>query len=296
MTTRPSIIAAALLTSLVVANGRADAQTVSGQFVLGGKPLKPAHVAAFRVRDQNAPRSMQTYVMLTLTPVNVSEIAKALDPYVVAINDPAVMTADYLSLQVAANGETRLNAHAGGTQYLDSSGSMMGMAGSLVATCQENTQARIACTVRTAKPVKPIDGPTWTLDVTFASPVSARATGKPLPPDGGPAGKALLTLITAVGGKDLAKILAGLTPDQAKGYQETWRSPAENLASAKDVLGARLPKQPKVTGGELVADDYAVVEVEGVPFANSKMLYLVEMRLVEGRWLYADSGTAGMLR
>jgi hypothetical protein len=296
MTTRLSIVAAVLLSSLVMGTGRADAQTVSGQFVLGGKPLEPAHVAAFRMRDQNAPRSMETYVMLTLTPVNISEISKAIDPYMVAINDPAVMKADYLALQVAANGETRLNAHVGGTQYLDSSGFMMGMAGSLVATCQENTPARVACTVRTSKPVKPMDGPVWTLDVTFAAPVSARVAGKPMPPDGGPAGKALLALTTAVGGKDLSKILAGLTPEQAKSYQEDWRSPAENLASAKDILSVRLPKQPKITGGELVADDYAVLEVEGVPFAGSKMLYLVEMRLVAGRWLYANSSNVGMLR
>ena len=117
-----------------------------------------------------------------------------------------------------------------------------------------------------------------------------------MPADGGLAGKALLALITAVGGKDLSKILAGLTPEQAKSYQEDWRSPAENLTWAKDILSVRLPKQPKVTGGELVADDYAVLEVEGVPFPNSKMLYLVEMRLVAGRWLYANSSNVGMLR
>src|SRR4030095_15316212 len=202
MPPRLSIVAAVLLSSLVMGTERADAQTVSGQFVLGGKPLKPAHVAAFRMRDQNAPRSMETYVMLTLTPVNISEISKAIDPYMVAINDPAVMKADYLALQVAANGETRLNAHVGGTQYLDSSGFMMGVARPVVAACQENRPRRVACTVQTSKPVKPMDGPVWTLDVTFAAPVSARAAGKPMPPDGGPAGKGLLALITAACGDD----------------------------------------------------------------------------------------------
>ena len=76
----------------------------------------------------------------------------------------------------------------------------------------------------------------------------------------------------------------------------TLPSPAENLASAKDVLDARLPKKPKITGGELVANDHAVLEVEGVPYENGRMLYLVEMRLVNGRWLYETSGVAGMLR
>ncbi len=103
----------------------------------------------------------------------------------------------------------------------------------------------------------------------------SRTPGKPLPADGGPAAKALLGLIAAVGGNALAPILAGLTPDEAKGYQETWRSPAENLESAKSILSVRLPKKPKVTGGEQIADDHVVLEVEGEPFAGSKMLYLV---------------------
>ena len=161
---------------------------------------------------------------------------------------------------------------------------------------QKNTPSRIACSVKTAKPVKPMNGPEWTLDVTFAAAVASRAPGKPLPAGGGPAGKALLELVAAVGGKSLAPILAGLTPDRAKSYQESYRTPAENLESAKDILGARLPKKPKITGGETLADDHVVLEVEGEPFANSKMLYLVEMRLVDSRWRYDDSSTVGMLR
>ena len=39
-----------------------------------------------------------------------------------------------------------------------------------------------------------------------------------------------------------------------------------------------------------------MLEVEGVPYENGRMLYLVEMRLVDGRWLYETSGVAGMLR
>ncbi len=126
--------------------------------------------------------------------------------------------------------------------------------------------------------------------------VASRAPGKPLPAGGGPAGKALLDLVAALGGKSLAPILAGLTPDRAKSYQESYRTPAENLESAKDILGARLPKKPKITGAETLADDHVVLEVEGEPFANSKMLYLVEVRLVDSRWRYDDSSTVGMLR
>jgi hypothetical protein len=296
--TRMTVLAraAALCAACTLAAATGGAQTVSGAFVISGKPLKPTHVAAFRIRNQNSPRTLETYVMLTLTPVDAKRISADINPYVAAINDPAVMEADYLAFQVSDAGETRLNAHVGGTQYLDTSGSIMGTPGSLVATCTEHTTTRIACSVKTSKPVKPMDGPAWTLDVTFATAVASRTPGTPLPPDGGPAGKALLKLVTAVGGHDLAPILAGLTPAQAKSYQEEGSTPAENLESAREMLGIRLPKKPKVTGGEAVSPDYHVLEVEGVPFGDTRMLYLVEMRLVEGTWRYDGSSPVGMLR
>jgi hypothetical protein len=274
----------------------AHAGKITGQFVIGGKTVPVHEVAAFRMRDQFNPRTFETYVMLTAKPVDRAAIGAALDPYAVAINDPAVHDDDYLAFSVRANGETSVNAHVGGTQYLDSSGKIMGQRGSLIASCRENTPTRIACSVKTEKPVKSLDGPTWSMDLSFEADVLSRAPGKPLAKDGEAPGKALLALRTAVGGNDLAKILALLTPGEAKSYQEDWRTPAENLASAKEILDVRLPKKPKITGGELVANDHAVLEVEGVPYENGHMLYLVEMRLVDGRWLYESSGVAGMLR
>ena len=297
---RTFAIAAAALVGfpLMAAPGRAQGpqSTVAGAFTLSGKALKPAHVAAFRVRNQNAPRTLETYVMLTLKPVDIAAISAEIDPYVAAINDPAVMREDYLSFWVSDSGETRVNAHVGGTQYIDSSGFIMGSKGSLVASCKENTPSRIACTVKTPEAVKSMDGPSWTLDVTFAAAVSSRASGKPLPADGGPAAKALVELVTAVGGNALAPILAGLTPDEAKSFQETYRTPAENLESAKSLLGVRLPKKPKVTGGEQIAIDHVVLEVEGEPYPGGKMLYLVQMRLIDGRWRYDRSNPVGLLR
>ena len=274
----------------------AHAGKISGQFVIGGKTVPVNEVAAFRVRDQFNPRTFETYVMLTAKPVDRATIGASLDPYALAINDPAVHDTDYIAFSVGADGKTDVNAHVGGTQYIDSSGTIMHQPGSLIASCSENTLTRIACSVKTKSPVKSMDGPTWSMDLSFETDVLARAPGKPLAKDGEAPGKALLALRSAVGGKDLAKILALLTPEEAKSYQEDWRSPAENLASAKDILDARLPKKPKITGGELVANDHAVLEVEGVPFENGRMLYLVEMRLVDGRWLYETSGVAGMLR
>jgi hypothetical protein len=275
--------------------GAAHASPISGQFVLDGKTVPMQEVAAFRVRDQFNPRSVETYVMLTAKPVDRAAISASLDPYSVAINDPAVRDADYIAFSVRANGEVSVNAHVGGTQYLDSSGKIMGRPGSLIAKCRENTPARVACNVKTEAPVKPMDGPTWSMDLTFEADVLGRAPGKPLAKDGEAPGKALLALREAVGGNDLAKILALVTPGEGKGYQEDWRSPAENLAWAKDLLEARLPKQPKITGGEMIADDHAVLEVEGVPYENGHMLYLVEMRRVNGNWVYEQSSVAGML-
>ena len=276
--------------------GVTHAGPISGQFVLDGKVVPVSEVAAFRVRDQFNPRTLETYVMLTAKPVDRAAIGASLDPYSMAINDPAVRDADYLAFSVRANGEIGVNAHVGGVQYLDSSGTIMGQPGSLIASCRENTPARIACNVKTAKPVKAMDGPAWSMDLSFEADVLGRAPGKPLAKDGEAPGKALLALRAAVGGNDLARILALLTPGEAKSYQEDWRTPAENLASAKEMLDIRLPKKAKITGGELVANDHAVLEVEGEPYENGRMLYLVEMRLIDGRWVYEQSSVAGMLR
>jgi hypothetical protein len=275
----------------------AEAASVSGQFVLGGKPLAPAEVAAFRMRDQFNPRELETYVMLTTRPVNKDKIKDAIDPYAVAINDPAAFGdgVDYIALSIHADGKTSLNAHVGGVQYVDSSGTIMGQQGSLSAACKENTATRIACTVKTTKEVKPMNGPAWTLDVSFDAEVLSRPAGKPMSKDGEAPGKALVALRAAVAGDDLTKILALLAPDKAKSYNEDYNTPAENLKSIREILDARLPKQPKITGGEWLADDHALLEVEGMPFASTRMLYLVEMRRIDGVWLWEDSSPAGML-
>ena len=289
----------ASFTLSVLAGSAADAATtagVTGKFVIGGKALTFREVAAFRIRDQFNPRTFETYVVVSAKPVDKATIGASIDPYALVINDPAVMDENFLGFSVAANGEIDLNARFEGTQYIDSSGKIMGQTGSLVASCTENTATRVACSVKTAKPVKSMDGPEWSIDLSFDSEVLSRPSGKPLPADGGDAGKAFLALRAAVGGKDLAKILALLTPDEAKSYQEDWRTPEENLASAKDILDTRLPKKPKITGGELLADDHALLEIEGVPWDDGKMLYVIEMRKLEGKWVYADGGIAGMLK
>ena len=137
------------------------ADSVTGQFALEGKaPLKPAQIAAFRTADQD------TFVLLTAKPVNRAAIAKSSDPYSVAINDPAVQGTDYMTFFVSKNGNVSLNATVGGEQYMDSSKM------DLVANCKTNTPEHVTCTAKTAKPVKPMSGPAWSLDVSFDSAVT----------------------------------------------------------------------------------------------------------------------------
>ena len=289
---RPRCLAA--LAALLVAPA-CWADSVSGQFQLGSTVMKPAEVAAFRIRNEFNPREYTTYVMLTTLPVQREAIAKDTDPYTTAINDDAVRDADYLAFHVDGKNVVGMNAHVGGTQYLDSSGTIMGDKGSLVATCTSNTVERVACTVKSAKPVKTGDDASWAVDVSFDSAVLSRTPGKPLPKDGGEPGKVLLQLVEAARGDDLGKIIALLAPGEAEDYQRDYNTPEENLESAKQMFEFTLPKQPKITGGELTDENTALVEVEGVPYPGSRVLYIVTMQRTDGRWGYLGSQRAGML-
>lgn len=291
---RLNVLKALALSLGLILIGTADAAAVDAEFVLNGQSLKPTQVAAFRIRDSFNPREMQTYVMLTNEPVDAASIVADLDPYARAINDPAA-DADHLTFFVKANGEVSMNAKVGGTQYLDSSGKIMGQKGGLIAECSQNTKAEVACTVKSAKPTKN-DGDTWTVVAEFSASVQSRPEGKPMAADGGDAGKAFNALAKAIQGNDLAAILALLTESAGADFKRDYNTPEENLAWAKDLLGTRIPKKAKVTGGEQLADDHVLLEVEGEPWEGSKMLYQVEYRQVDGQWLYEGSTTMGMLR
>jgi hypothetical protein len=287
------LLAGCILSAL---SSMVQADSVSGQFALGDSALKPTEVAAFRIRDQFNPRQFETYVMLTTQPVDREAIGRNTDPYAMAINDDAVRDADYLAFTIGGDGEVGMNAHVGGTQYIDSSGKIMGQKGSLIASCSSNTTERVACSIKVAKPVKSMDGPSWNVDVNFDSAILSRAPGKPIAKDGGDPGKAFLALVAAAQGDDLARILALLAPGEAENYQRDYNTVEENLKDAKTTLGFRLPKKPKITGGELLNDDTALLEVEGVPYEDGRMLYLVEMIRSEGRWGFNSASVAGMLR
>src|SRR5690606_13684217 len=160
-----------------------------------------------------------------------------------------------------------------------------------------NTPQHVACHVKSPKPVETMDGPTWTVDMTFDSKVLARTPSKALPEDGGEPGKVLLRLVEPAGGDDFEAILALLTPQEAASYRDRdYQTAEENLADLKQLLGFTLPKQPEITGGELLDDDTAILEVEGTPYERTRMLYLVTLQRSDGRWGYASSRPAGILR
>lgn len=272
------------------------ADSASGGISMDGTLIAPPNVAAFRIRDTFAPRERVSFVMLTASPVERAAIAASTDPYTLAINDPAVRDADWLGFNVDAKGEVQMNARVGGVQYVDSSGEIMRQQGSLLAECSHNTPERVACHVRTREPVKSMDGPTWTLDVRFDTAVSARAAGTALPADGGEPGKAFLALLKTLEGNDLAAILDQLTEEEGEPYRAEYNTPEENLADAKQTMENKLPKQAKITGGELVDDNFALLEVEGVPYEDARFLYEVDMRRVDGRWRLNGATIAGMFR
>lgn len=274
----------------------AQADSVKGKFVIGGKTLELNQIAAFRVRDQFNARQYETYVMWTAAAVDQKAISAARDPYTTAINDPAVKDADYVAFSVQPDGVVTINAHVGGTQYLDTSGKMMGQAGSLKASCRKNDATRVDCDVATLKPVKSMNGPSWEFEASFDVAVLSRPAGKPLAAGGGDAGKALLALSAAHKAGNKAALLAQLDPEEAAEYSADWRTEEENSKALVEHFDWRLPKQPKIIGGEVVDADKVLLEVEGVPYENGKMLYHVEMHKVDGTWRFKSSTTLGLLK
>jgi hypothetical protein len=295
---RPGEVMKSIIPCLAILafSGSVQAQSSKGQFAINGKPLALSHIAAFRIRDQSNARQFETYVMWTPSSVNQKAISTALDPYAIAINDPAIRNADYVSFSVKADGNIAMNAHVGGTQYIDTSGKMMGETGSLKVSCRTNTPTRVDCDVSSPKPVKSMDGPTWQIQMSFSAPVLSKASGPALPADGGAAGKAFLAVNAAYKAKNKAILLAQLSPEDAAEFAVDWRTPEENLKALVQRFEWSLPKQPKVVGGETPNADTALLEVEDVPYPGGKMLYHVEMRKQGSGWRYIGSTMLGLLK
>ena len=199
---------------------------------------------------------------------------------------------NYLLLWVAPDGAVTMNATYSKTmtQYMnDASG---GLEGEFTA----NTAATVAGRVYAAAPLKTMDGPPYTIDVTFSADVVPALTGAPLPAGGGEPGKALTAFLGAVAKKNWPGIKAGLGPTALPMYDKDYNTPAENAALASDILNARMPMaKSKIAGGVLVSDTVAVLKMEGERF-GSRVLSLVKMVKTGAVWQFDESASAGSLR
>jgi hypothetical protein len=286
----------------------AHANSVSADILVNGKPFRPAAVAAFRDREGRNPRNFLTYVVLTAKPLNTSEIKASLVPDHSVSEDPAG-SGDKVSVWVHSDGTTEVNVQVDddsyvGVVYPPGSPGPQSSAAELDATCKENTTTRVSCSFKTKKPVKTRDGKTCTFQISFDTDVLARPAGTPLAKSGEDAGKALLALYEAATGDDLDKIIALLLPKEvARKYNASYTlslpfdhefHPGDNLKMVKGGLDIQLPRRPTITGGERLADDHALLEVEGEG-RFGRNLYLVDMRRLDGEWRFVNATLVGIL-
>lgn len=263
----------------------------SGKFTTGGQSIAPKVASAYEVRDQSDGRKRSVEILLGGAALDPAELAATLDGHVYAINSEA-SKGDYILIWAHADGSASMNATFSETmsQYIDDTN------GSLEVEWTERSADRVAGRIWSPKPVKPMSGDSWTVDVTFAAAVVRPPAGASLPADGGDPGKALAALYRAVAGKDWAGIKAGVAPDRMSALEHDYNSPEENLEEAVEMLGDFwLPKKPKVTGGEL-RGEVAILEVEGELFPGSKWLFLVQMLKGEGGWQFSEKVPAGRLK
>jgi len=185
--------AAFVLSTVLVCAGAASAGPASGTVKSQTGTIAPQHAIAYVVRNSRNARETRVELLLTDVPVDAARLAGELDPHVVAINFEELRDRDYLLLWIGADGAPSMNATYSKTmtQYLNDA------SGGLKAELTTNTPARIAGRIYSAAPLKTMDGPTYTIDVTFAAEVVAAPTGTPLPAGGGDPGKALATFLAS---------------------------------------------------------------------------------------------------
>jgi len=285
--------AAACALTLAIASARlAAAGPASGTVTSPTGTIAPKFAIAYVVRDMRNARTTNVEVLLTDTAVDAVRLRDNLDPHVTAINFDELRDRNYLLLWVRADGSVSMNATYSKTmtQYLNDT------AGGLKAELTTNTTAKIAGRVFSAAPLKTMDGSTYSIDVTFAADVVPALTGTPLPAGGGEPARAFTAFLGALAKKDWAGIKAGLSPGMLPHYDHSYDTPAENLASAVDILNARIPvTKAKVTGGQLLSPTVAVLEMESERF-GTRVLTLVKMGKAGAAWQYDDSVPAGSLR
>jgi hypothetical protein len=264
----------------------------SGEFTAGKRPpIRPKYAAAYETRDQRDARMMVIEVVLSEEPIDVVAAAAELDPHTNVINQKALRDHNYVLLWVRPDNDVSMNATYSETmtQYVEMTGSRM------KAEMKTNTPAKVAGHVFSPKPLKTMDGDAYTIDLTFSTEVTHPVAGTKLPADGGEPAKALKALQTAIANKSWDGISKNVTAKNLESFNESYRTPKENLDDAIQTLGFWLPKKPgKVTGGELRGDS-AILQLEGEIFEGQNGLFLIRMVKEGPRWVFDRAVKAGMI-
>jgi hypothetical protein len=281
----PLVLATAGLAAAGPASGTVKSQTGT---------IAPKYAIAYVVRDSRNARNTRIELLLTDVPVDAARLRHDLDPHAVAINLDELRNRDYLLLWVGVGVDSAVSMNATYsktmTQYLNDA------SGGLRAAFTTNTSEKIEGRVYSPAPLETMDGPTYTIDVTFSADIVAAPAGTTLPAGGGDPGKALTTFLAAVTTKNWPGIKAGLGPKALPMFDRSDNTPAENADTAADIFNARLPMTKlTVSGGQLVSDTVAVLEVEGERF-GSRVMSLVRMVKTGTAWQFDQSAPAGSLR
>jgi len=264
----------------------------SGEFTAGKRPpIRPKYAAAYETRDQRDARTMVVEVVLSEEPIDVVAAAAELDPHTNVINQKALRDHNYVLLWVRPDNDVSMNATYSETmtQYVEMTGSRM------KAEMKTNTPAKVAGHVFSPKPLKTMDGDAYTIDLTFSTEVTHPVAGTRLPADGGEPAKALKALQTAIANKSWEGISKNITAKNLESFNESYRTPKENLDDAIQTLGFWLPKKPgKITGGELRGES-AILNLEAEIFEGQNGLYLVRMVKEGPSWVFDRAVKAGMI-
>jgi hypothetical protein len=100
----------------------------------------------------------------------------------------------------------------------------------LKVTWTTNSPTRIEGRITAAKPLKTMDGETYTVDLRFGVDVPKPPAGDALPAGGGEPGKAFAAFVAAAQKKNWATIKAGASPEALKMFDKSYNTPAENAA------------------------------------------------------------------
>jgi len=264
----------------------------SGEFTAGKRPpIRPKYAAAYETHDQRDAHSMVIEVVLSEDPIDAVAAAAELDPHTNVINQKALRDHNYVLLWVRPDNDVSMNATYSETmtQYIEMSGSRM------KAELTTNTPAKVAGHVFSPKPLKTMDGDTYTIDLKFSTEVTRPVTGTQLPPAGGEPGKALKALQTAIATKSWEGIKKNVTAKNVESFDESYRTPKENLDDALQTLGFWLPKKGgTIKGGELRGDT-AILNLEAELFEGQNGLFLVRMVKEGDRWVFDRAVRAGTI-